>query len=452
MLFENGDPSRPLAFPVTGLRDERTGRELGLARAGSRVELDCRGSPQVGGELRRISARELDRRQISPEEYPPRLQEIAATLVFERGSLGLLLKSPLFPGDRSAALRLEAGETLPLQRAKRPGGFLEALKVFEEAGDGDFALAPRFADGAVVEVSADKGTVLLAPGDIFIPPSILKREKNRLYAEARRLLAIRCEELAAAALGPVDADRRDRAAALDPAASGLGSRRASSRALPRIPPRSSLVFPVEGLSSGMPFATPRLLREGAPLPRAEGRLWLPLAPLVRDDAEYEEAALQRIAAVLDAGEPITVGLDALHHLALAERIVERFSGPGREIERLLFYIDIHLYAANHFALESFASLPWLAERLDFAYFYLEAAKEELQPLRAALGEGGLPLGLVDPAFSPPLFLSSGCLRKHHVEGGFCPADCDRRWRGRLRDRERSYVALVDDCVSMLFRV
>ena len=452
MIFEDDDPSRPLAFPVTGLRDARTGRELGVARAGSRVELDRSGSPRVGGELRRISARELDRRRISPEEYPARLQEIPATLVFEKGSLALVLGSPLFPGDRSAALRVGSGEALPLQRAKRPDGFLEALKIFEEPGESDFTLVPRFDPGAAVEVPSEGGPLSLAPGELFIPPSMLKREKNRLYAEARRLLAERCEELAAASLGgSLPGDSR---AAEEPSgrAGGPAPSRAAGPARPGIPPRSSLVFPMEGLPSGMPFATPRLLREGAPLPRAEGRQWLPLAPLVRDDAAYEEAVLARAAAALDAGESIVLGLDALHHLALAERLVESLADRDGAAGRLLFYIDIHLYAANHLALETFASLPWLAPRLAFAYFYLEAGEEELPPLRSAIGEGGIPLGRVDPAFEPPLFLSLGCLRKHHAEGGVCPADCDRRWTGRLRDRERSYLALVDDCVSMLFRV
>jgi putative protease len=447
LLFEEGDTSRPLAFSVTGLRDERTGRELGIARAGGRVELDCSGSPRVGDELRRISAREQDRRMPSPEEYPPQRQDIAATAFFDHGALGLRSHSPLFAGDEAAALEIGAGEKLPLQKARRAGGFVEALSIFEESGDADFRLVPSFEPGRNVDVDSAEGKLSLSPGDLFLPPSVLKREKNRLYAEARRLISLRCDGAAAAAVG-----RR-------PAVPAPSKKDAP-------PPRSKLVFAVAEPATGMPFATARLLRERAPLPRVEGRYYLPLAPLVADIGEYEALVRRRVGEMVDEGEAVVLGLDALHHIAFAKSLVEEFCNrdPGAHVLR--FFLDIHLYVANRLTLETFASLPWLSERLSFAYYYLEAGESDLSVLRAVLdgqefssdGEGFAQgrswpaLAAVDPSFEPPLFLSSGCLRKHHAEGGICPADCDRHWIGHLRDRTRRYVAIVADCVSMLFRV
>ncbi|MGO8692367.1 MAG: peptidase U32 family protein [Rectinemataceae bacterium] len=435
LLFEDGDPSRPLAFSATGLRDERTGRELGIARPGGRVEIDCPGSAQVGSELRRISARELDRRQPSPEEYPPRRQDIPATLFFTQGGLGLRLQSPPVGGDEAGGVEIGRGEILALQKARRPGGFIEALNIFEESGDADFRLVPGFEPGESVDLDSGEERLRLSPGDLFLPPSVLKREKNRLYAEARRLVAIRYEELAAAA------------ARWNPDAPAASVEESIAP-----PPRSELVFAVEEPASGMPFATPRLLRERAPLPRIEGRYYLPLAALVADIGEYEKLVRLRIEGILDEGNSVVVGLDALHHIAFAQSLIEEFSARDPEARGLRFFLDIHLYVANRLTLASFAFLPWLSERLAFAYFYLEAEESDLRELRKALGGHGPSLAAVDPRFEPPLFLSSGCLRKHHAEGGVCPADCDRHWISRLRDRKRRYVAITDDCVSMLFRL
>lgn len=437
LLFEEGDQSRPLPFSVTGLRDASTGRELAIARAGSRVEIDCPGSPKPGTELRRISARELDLRSPSPEEYPPARQDVDAGLLFPAGALGLDLRTPLFPGDTRSPLRAEAGDQLPFQVARKAGSFTEALTaVFDESGETDFRLHPLVEEGASFPLGTGSESTSVPIPDLFLPPSVLKREKNRLYRAADGELAKRFALVASEAAS---------SKSLDPAP------HAGSASAVSAPLRSSLVFPLPELPAGLPFATPRLLREHAKLPRAAERSWLPLAPLVADVGAYEALVRDRIAETIDAGEQIVVGLDSVHHLAFSRRLVEEFAPRDPAAALLGFYLDIHLYVANSFALATFASLPWLSGRLLFAYFYLEAGGEELAELREALAGRWPELAQVDRAFEPPLFLSSGCLRKHDEEGGACPPACDRHWTRRLKDRERGYVAIVDDCVSMLFR-
>ncbi|HOX32175.1 MAG TPA: peptidase U32 family protein [Spirochaetales bacterium] len=413
---------RPLQFAVADLRDKRTGRPLSSARPGDLVELACPGSPPAGSEARRISDRRQDRRAASPEEYPPALLELPLELRFAEGRLSGTIGIPCLDG--SIATRIEAGiepgPELPAQAARNPGGFLKALSVFAEGGEAEFRLLPK------------SGSETLP--DIFVPPSILKREKNRFYARSGELLA----------------EARSAYARESPRAA-LGAARGAPRPKVGSPPRAALVFPREELPSGLPFATPRVLREGCALPSREGRLWLPLAPLVIDDAAYAGLVRERVRDELAGGSKLVLGLGALHHLALARELVELEEAAE---DSLAFFLDIHLYIANKLALAAFDEL---LPRIAFAYSYLEApsgtafeADPRLPPL-VPVGEG----------FEPPLFLSLGCLRKQHGSSGSspgpasaasCPPGCDRSWACRLADRDRRYLALVEDCVSMLYRL
>jgi len=316
-----------------------------------------------------------------------------------------------------------------------------------------------------------------------VPPSLLKKAKNRLYARAEEALALAEEAYAAraaaeagSASGARGASCREGLAAAEPQAAApaplAAEAEAAALALDAIPPRSRLVFPHPELPSGLPFATPRVLAEGLSLPEWGGARWLPLSPLVADLPSYEALVEERVGAELEGGgggARLCVGVGGLHHAALARRLKERFRAAGG---RLSFFGDIHLYVANRLALKAWSELvPGLA----FAYHYLEAPAGSFEVLKeslaaraagmagapgeaAAPGEntasGGClpPVAAQDPSFEPPLFLSRGCLLKHHAAGGACPEGCARRWTARLADRDRRYLALVEDCVTMLFRL
>jgi putative protease len=433
LAFEGRNSERPIQFSVAELRDHRTGRLIAAAKAGDIVELSCPGRPLPGSEARRISDRRQDRKAASPEEFPPAVLEIPLRLMLAHGAdgaqLGAEIALPRFDGEegqgRAAAIGL--GEPFAAQQACTPGGFLKALSIFAEGGDADFRLVPE----------GD----LSALADLFIPPSVLKREKNRIYKAAEKLIEEAQEEYARTSL-VVAAN-----ASLPDAASRLTA--AMDRydgPLFAAPPRSALVFAYKGLPSGMPFATPRLLREGAELPRSGEAVWLPLMPLVADLSSYEKLVEHHVRAEIAKGERVMVGLGGLHHIAFARKLADELSSEGEDFAaRLAFFLDVHCYIANRLALTTFdALLP----RIAFAYSYLEA---EADPSIARL-PGIPPIVPVGERFEPPLFLSAGCLKKHHAEDGACPAACDRRWSAHLEDRDRGYIALVEDCVSMLFRI
>ncbi|HTX71323.1 MAG TPA: peptidase U32 family protein, partial [Rectinemataceae bacterium] len=176
LMFEAGDPRRPLPFAVTGLCDARTGREIVQARPGMRVELECPASAPTGSELRRISAREQDRRRPSPEEYAPERQALDGDLRIGTEGLSLHIRAPLFPGAGRNEIDIAPGEQLDLQRSRRPGGLLDALSVFSESGDADFVLVPHLVGGEVALPGRDAHSENVELAALFIPPSRLKRE------------------------------------------------------------------------------------------------------------------------------------------------------------------------------------------------------------------------------------------------------------------------------------
>ena len=450
--FEEGDAFRPVGFSAIGLRDPRTGRELIRAKAGERIELDA---PLVKErslrlktreQLFRISAREMDRRAPSPEEYEAEREEVQLRLKVEASRICAELELPGFSGMRSGRsgsgnfTPIEAGEALPFDRARTAGSFSRALSLFSESGEADFRLVPEIEPGLTVELqpgveSAGENCGL---ADAFLPPSILKREKKRIYARAAEIIA-EAESAYARESAAMRKALPDETAA--PRADGTRF---------EAPPRAELVFPRPGLPSGMPFATRRDLISGTALPSWGGRLWLPLSPLVADRGEYERLVRDRVRKELDSDNSVCVGLGALHHIALAREIRRELAGGDAaeapaSVNSLGFFLDINLYVANDLA---FARLSSLLPRVEFAYRYIEAGDEAGSEGEDTSASRIVPVG---SGFEAPLFQSLGCALKHHVHRGSCPPDCPRAWSTHLRDRDRLYRLVVEDCVTMLFR-
>jgi U32 family peptidase len=436
--FESGNRSRPVSFSVSALRDAGTGRELRVARAGSRVLVETPASFMPGDELRKVSSRDQDRKTASPEEYEPDRSPIPARPRIVGGRIAMELSLPRLDGlgGGGAPAIVEGGEPLPFERGRSAGGFARAASVFAVAGDANFRLEPDLSGARVTVPAGSAGDAAeeIPLADAFLPPSILKKEKNRVYARAAEIVA--SAEARYAAAGPASALEAARASA------SRRTRRPSIEA----PPRSLLTFPREDLASGLAFATPRILREGWQLPSVAGRSWLPLAPLVAEREDYERTAAERVGAELGSRE-LYVGLGALHHVALARELSARF--PRERAEgRLAFFVDFNLYAANSLAL---LVLDELVGGIAFAYWYIEGGDEDRLAAAAAAGRDAPPLVPCGEGFEPPLFQSLACFYKHDAASGRCPGDCRKDWSRLLADRSRNYRVIVDDCVTTVYR-
>jgi len=415
----------PLACSASLLRDSITGKVIYSAQAGQIIEIQVPSSVRANTLVHRISARAQDRRLPSPEEYAPLVSSINAHITLiqltadEENStalstgfdarIGLELELPRFdgqPGNGESLLIVDC-ESIYFTAARNPGGFERALSVFKERGNADFEirLAPPQANIS----------------NLFVPPSVLKKTKNNLYALAKAAMETAERQYAAE--------------------SALTRRRPNSSSPLSIidpPPRASLVFPYPNLSSGMPFATPRLLREGIGLPEINGRYYLPMAPIVAHDIDYERLVKKYVQKTIEEEKNICVGIDALHHAAFAASLCALDPNGNR----LSFFADIHLYIANAFALDAWLQL---VPRLAFAYPYIEEADapdSSTIPMANFFEDFGL--------FKPPLFISKACLARQYLGKGHCPVACKKSYSFQLSDRERNYTAITEDCITMLF--
>jgi len=432
---------------VQDMRDARNGGRIFEAAPGMRVTIPAEG---IGAEARalltpgspieKISSRALDRRKASPEEFPPAIQELDARLRLDGGGEGCAVGileldypgvsdvAPVAGSMPAGSFDLRVSEGFRVEQARRPDGFYRALDVFSESADFDFRIRLPNGPGAARTGAGYEGP---AVADLFVPPSALKRFKNEAY---------RC---VAELIGAVGAERAKRA--VDRATTAPGDYAAPN--LPR-PDRAAIVFADPRIEGGMPYATPALLDAARPLPEIAGWRWLPLAPLAASTGSYMRSASERILAELDSGGRVAVGLDAVHHVAFA-RALSASAGAAGRVDRLAFWLDIHLYAANPATLAYFASK---LEGIAFAYAWIEADRAGLAESAARfMDRSPIPVAQVGRGFNAPLFLSKACLIRHHLGDGHCPVPCGKRMTAPLRDRDRGYTALVEDCVTMLFR-
>ncbi len=420
-------PPEAIAFSIQEMSDSGNGKSLVTARAGSRVEFASPRSFKPGTQLRRISARDMDRRAIRPETYPLALRSLSARLsIVQEGEGGkarmeLSLPSSLQRSGLSRHLSFIDDEILPIALGKNPGGFGRVRELFSESGDFDFRLVLDLDQDASLDI-AGKAVPL---ADLFIPPSLLKKLKNRLYAQASAALAIDAVERKAnlvAAANSVDVPSL--VIANLEGGNEVGAEHASLAGF-SCPPRAALRFDRPELSAGMPYALAKDLKEGHGLPIHGNMVFLPLAPVVRDWEEYEVLVTARVRFELAAGRKIMVGIGGLHHAAFAHKLADLDPEGGS----LGFFGDIHLYISTMRMAKAWKEfLP----SLRFAYRYVD--------------DGRLP-----DNFEPPLFISKGCYLRHAISGGVCPPACSRSFSEEISDRDRRYIVVVEDCVTMLFR-
>lgn len=441
----DGTIARSLQFSALELRDEESGKRIIRAEPGSRVRIPFPGNERDGRDLigrgvglSRISSRDLDRRGRSQEEFPPLLSDVRAVLSvgeYKDGKAFFILECTIpRSGGQDASFRLVDDQSITIDKARQAGGFLKALEVFNESGSFDFRL--------VVELSAVFSACCpdfpaIDAVDLFVPPSELKKLKNRMYDRA--MDSIR-ELEAAFSLGSLACDPFP-----SPAILGQNSLRRGE-----VPPRASIVFRDARVPGGMPFATPGLVKSRAPLPEVLGFRWLPLAPLVADTEAYMASIATLTESMLAEGVPIMIGIDAIHHVALARKLVTSAALEDRS-HLLGFYGDIHLYMANPLTLAYYSRV---IPRLLFAYRWIEGEKSSgpQESPGSAANPDHPPLVDVGPGFNPPLFLSKACLLRHHIGGGSCPVPCGKKMNSTVKDRERRYVTLVEDCISMMFAI
>jgi len=385
------------AFPV--LKILRSGREVKFARRGDMVSVEVPRTaapvlPRQGQEIRQLSSRFLDLPQPRESSFP--MYKIPLDLRVTFGSAGLLsFQAPGFP---------EFSRSLSIAPATVKKPFSPILKgLLEESGES------AFRPGAI---SFENETGLADDG-IFVRPSELKRVKNELYQFLDQAFPARAR--------PGDGmDERSENAVAE---AGLGPGE-----LVMLSHREALAPP--GISP-IPFVGGDPAELELPgLAECAGFHWLPLPPVLLDEAPWIEA-VQRLTE-RHPKTRIAVGLNNMSHLAFADALSERVNA--------WFFADFFLYAAND------RTLGFLRSRIPrflFAYEWLEQEPGG-KARRAATVR-------LSREFSPPLFYSLGCFARHFMNSGACFDECPKDFGGELRQGRNRFRLLVRDCVTYLFR-
>jgi putative protease len=458
--FPPDAPGDPVIFPILKLL--KGGRELRFCAAGERVQVelprDGRRRPEVGQQIYQLSSRFLDLPQPREASFKPWRIPLAGRISVASGDTpGGDTPGGDTPGPapaRRAELRVEtellgrpiafaAPITIGAARGAKPfGAVLSAL--FRESGTSPFVLEAR-------QLENRPG---LAGGALFGPPSELKRAKNAFYASLERLfqeaLASRLVQVLEEPLREPTAEKAPgqlqpplpEPAPLPPAGFPAGPEElawVSCRERPCAAPAGRVREPA------VPFVTPREGLDPQTLPRAGALQLLPLPPVLPDE-ELRLAGLERWLARYPDRQ-FAIGVNNLSHLDLARRL--------SSMPNVWFFVDFFAYVANHQAFLFYAEkLP----RLLFQCFWIEGSEADYRLLsqrpwgsRAGAARGReVPLLRMDSRLKPPLFYSLGCYAKHHL-GQRCGPACPRSFRSVLRQGERRFTVLVEECVSYLFR-
>ena len=349
--------------------------------------------PGKGQEIRQLSSRFLDLPQPRESSFP--LYKIPLDLDVSLTADGrFAVRGTGFP-------EFSRGVTLVPATAKRP--FLPVLaSLLAESGKSFFRPgALSFANETGLD---DDG--------IFVRPSELKKIKNELYASLDGAIEARTYS---ARMGDDECDSALSAAQLE---------LVSHREL--LSPPGMLPVPFVG-------GDPTRL-ELSMLADHAGFRWLPLPPVLLDDASWIDAA-RRIAR-RHAGSRIAIGLNNLSHLAFASALAE----DGN----VWFFGDFYLYAANNRTLRFLrARVP----RFLFAYEWLE---DDRAATTRSTGTRPSPTVRMSADFRPPLFYSLACFTRHSTNKGRCEEGCPKEFGGELRQGRNRFRMLVRDCVTYLF--
>jgi putative protease len=403
--------------------------EGGRARDDVRVErvLPYGGRPTIAGalplpgaEIRHLSSRFLDLPMPKEAGFPlyrvPLDMHVGLSNVTGHGER----KTGVFSVRAAGYPVFERVVTIDTASRKRP--FVQILaRILEESGDSIFLPGN-------LSLTNETG---LADDEVFIPPSQLKKAKNELYAFL--------DEAFRSSLRPT-------AAPPEPATLPGFESVISSDDLALLAHRQVLAPRQESGDRGdIPFvsAHPGQIDPQRLLLHA-GYRWLPLPPVLLDDGRWTEA-LQGLAAA-HPDTRFAIGLNNLSHVAIAAAL--------RPHKNISFFADFYLYVANCRAL---SFIRERVPRLLFAYAWIEGERGEKAEIRCGAppaqfteGSRNVPIVIIDPDFSPPLFYSLGCFARHVSGAGTCLDNCPKDFARELRQGRNRFQMIVRDCMTYLF--
>jgi len=354
-----------------------------------RVQIPApRPAPPAGTELFKVQSHDHHWKSVREEAYPEHIRSVVGEVLLSPGSLTVAV-----PG-------WEYTRTFTIEAEPARSGSELAAKIRKE-----------FARSAGCAFSLNRLTLKgdgIDPDEWFITPSRIKKIRQELYASLEQ----HEQEL-----------RRNRAEEIREILEGEWKNRMGTTPAASLPERIALNPP----GSEIPYLTAASLKEDDIRPATfKHKKVLPLPPLLfpGEEQEYCAALRNRIAP---PGDGSLYGLNNWAHAAFLRY---GLLPPGS------WFLDTGLLIANRPGLMLFREL--LPEGYAGSYGWIESEPGEIP-------EGTTPPG---QSFRPPLFISRNCFRKHSL--GLSCSGCSRSFRQDLRQGERSFRVVVENCITWIF--
>ena len=249
------------------------------------------------------------------------------------------------------------------------------------------------------EIDLENKTGLLN-NELFIPLSHLKGIKNLLYkqieSEITKIIDRRCETIRSTIKTRLNTYSSEQTVQI------------------KIPPRSEM----NPFSAIIPFTEEKFQSD-------LNKIFFPLPPLLFGNGDFEKLE-KNIEEMIDKDKTVIIGLNNVSHF----RMVQKY----KDNKNIFFFTDYCTYIANS-ACELFYRER--IERLLFSYYWIEDPKGNLNNLRK-----------IEPDFTPHLFVSRICYKKHNNLGS-CE-NCTKDLRYELKQKNRDFTVIVKDCITWLF--
>jgi len=347
-------------------------------------------APPAGTEFYKIQSHDNHTRAVNERSFPISKKVHSGLITLCTESLTLELSD------------LNFCKTLPIHiEPSRGEGNLEEKIVleFSKSSDYPFEISVLGMKGEGIEIR-----------DSFIQPSVLKKIRQQMYKETEATRHKEEEERFLHIRKSLENDAAD-----------LAMRKV-------ILPEREKLNPVNGL---LPYLTPESLNpDNSKKNRSveiEGAKYHPLSPLVfPGDEESFTSSLSRIIKGIDNN----IGINNWGHIPVYRKLKKAHSS-------LKWYGGPGMLLANSQALLMLEELT--GEQCSGAYGWIEGEENEISGIFTPVGS----------IFSPPLFISRNCFRKHSLKES-CQ-NCSQSHEYSMDQNEKKFKVVVQECLTWIFR-
>lgn len=252
------------------------------------------------------------------------------------------------------------------------------------------------------EVTGCKNSTDLKDNEIFISLPEIKAVKNSLYELLEKTLPTVIKEITESIINKINKKTNE----LERTPIEVFS----------IPLRQEMVCG----SSMIPFII-------EPINTDKNEIYYPLPPLLFNQKDFMRVENEIESISSNPGKKIIIGLNNISHLCFTEKYRER--------KNIFFFTDYCTYIAN-----SAAALFYREKisRLLFSYYWIEDSEGSLNDLK-----------VIEKNFTPHLFVSRICYKKHNGLGA-CK-NCSKNLKYELKQRNKTFMVEVKDCITWLFQ-